>query len=145
MELEVDSEDEEDPLNEKIARAVLLFCAVVVVGVAAYTTFQLFSKYDIDISLSPPDAARFSPPGEDEVVGTASFDMKKEQDSGEGKKVFEDKLIEPYEGGGIMRSPLIISENIDKDGGGRLVFIVIALEVVVIFLIYRKLDKKFFG
>lgn len=139
MEEEIE-EEEGDEKNEWIARAVLLFCALVVAGVAAYTTFQLFAVYEIDISFSPPEAAQFGLLEEEQSLGTASFDIKKSQEEEGEVRDYEDKPIEPYAPReGFMRSPLIISE--DVDGEGRLVFIVIVLEVILIGLIYWKLDR----
>lgn len=130
----------DEETKERIVRAVLLFCALVVAGVAAYTTFQLFSVYETDISFSPPDAAHFNPPQEKDSPGPTSFDIKKEAKDDEEVKTYEDKPLEPYSGGGIFRSPLVISEEVD--GKGRLVFIVIALEILLIALAYWKLDKR---
>ncbi len=141
----MDEEDEEleedDEFKEKLVRAVLLFCALVIAGVAAYTTFVLFSAHEIDISFSPPDTARFSSSGEEENFGTASFDIKREVEEDGEKKTFEDQPIQPFDlDRSFSPNPLIITEDLDY-GNDRLVFIVIALEVIVIFLIYRKLDK----
>jgi len=132
----------DDETKERLVRAILLFCALVIAGVAAYTTFMLFSTYEIDISFSPPeDAARFNPP-EEAGPPRSSFDIEQEHEDSNGKTTYKDEEIKPYkESNPIMKSPLIISEDLGE-GGGRFVFIVIVLEVIAIFMIYRRLDKK---
>ena len=137
-------EDSGDEMKDWIVRAVLLFCALVVAGVAVYTTFMLFSAYEIDISLSPPDAARFSPPGNNgSGLGTASFDINQSHETEEGNKTFNNEVIEPFNSNrSLTPNPLIISEELGK-GNGRIAFaVVIALEVILVFFVYRKLDKK---
>ncbi|MFH1801883.1 MAG: hypothetical protein ABH864_00355 [archaeon] len=131
----------DDETKEKLVRAVLLFCALVIAGVSAYTTFMLFSVYEVDISFSPPsDAAEFHIP-EERGAPKSTFDIEKEHEDSEGKTTYKDEEIEPYDNSPIMKSPLIISEDLGETGG-NLAFALILLEMIIIFMIYRRLDKK---
>ena len=132
----------DEKTKEKIVRTILLLCALVIAGVAAYTTFMLFSTYEIDISFSPPSGAAEFNLSDKEGPPKASFDIEQEHEDSEGKTTYKDEEISPYkENDPIIKTPLIISEDLGE-GGGRFVFIVIALEVIVILMIYRRLDKK---
>lgn len=127
----------DDETKERIVRAVLLFCAIVIAAVSAYTTFMLFHTYEIDINFSPPDdVAQFNPSEDEERRGTASFDLEKEKDG----ETFKSEEIKPAEGVGVI-NPLVIFE--DMDGDDRVIlFVLMALEIFIVFFVYLKVDKK---
>lgn len=129
----------------KVVRVVLAICALIIIGVAVYTTMRLFSSYDPDVSFSPPgDAARFTLEGKDYAAWKASFDIEQEYPGGEfgESKTYKDEEVEPYSGEGIYRSPLVVYDfgQIKRQG---FLFLLIALEIVVVFWGYLLVDRLF--
>jgi hypothetical protein len=135
----------EDETKEKITKSVLLFSAIIITVIATYTTYNIFSEKNLDISFSPPNTADFSLNKTNDTAWKTSFDMEQkspadEFDPSAKGKVYKNQPIEPYSGEGLFKNPLIIynKENIKKEGW---LFLVIALEIVVIFGLYRKMHK----
>ncbi|MBU0466460.1 MAG: hypothetical protein KKF39_02160 [Nanoarchaeota archaeon] len=150
-------EDEnKDKTKVKIVRAILLFSAIIIAIVTIYTTIQLFSNKDLDVSFSPPN--------------TPSFDEIHEENQEEGKKVSFDidhedgkeferepggedsEETHEYKSGPIpdlppkydyksIISPLIIFEEL-ASLDNNLIIALVLMEIVAIIIVYRRLYKR---
>jgi hypothetical protein len=144
-----DVESEEDEPRNKIARGILLLCAIIVAVVAVYTTIQLFSNQEFELSFSPP----INNSNQSDEKNGVSFEMDREYSDGFNKAPDAENPgpTQRYKSGEIPPStseysttinPLIIYEELDSPVK-RIVAVLIILEVAAVFLIYRKLEKLF--
>ncbi|MFH1290207.1 MAG: hypothetical protein ABIH92_02245 [Nanoarchaeota archaeon] len=154
--IEESSDSEEtnqgDIIKERIVRGVLLFSAIVIAIVAIYTTAQLFSSQDIELSFSPPEQEKLSidlnprqnkESFEKDIEDGKAFEkMNPGGEESQETKEYKSGTIDPYD---LQTSPsinpLVIYDELPEPVN-KIVVILAILEVIAIVIIYRRLDKK---
>ena len=142
----------QDQTKIKITKGVLIFCAVVVGVISVYTTISIFSSPDLDLQLSP-DMLPENSTNETNNTDGVSFDIGQKSSGDFEAGLPEDKSSETYKSGTIPTQPageeaqigpinlLITLEDLEPGKTASLV-IIIFLELAIIYLVYRRINKK---